>query len=295
MYSAYLRVYEPLAAFNQAERARWESYAAQVDRPPVAAAVRLEHQRALAALLAPVAVDDCRRGRRADRGDDGDGAFVRVLDGLTYVCPWRTTLRTWSALTALRGELPDEVADAFVPAPAVAAARREYDAYRGAHPDARTHIRSATWQVPIPWFVLVESGERALRLGPRLAAPTTDSGADRDAARSVVYVAAMSRARRRAARALAVLRRVVTEGTVVDEVEELARWLEDFHPHAVVELDYGALVHLLDDDALREDDSAGDVAAALAGLAVGDLPAAATAYEQVMARWQAVRSVELAN
>ena len=37
------------------------------------------------------------------------------------------------------------------------------------------------------------------------------------------------------------------------------RWLEHFHPHSAVELDYGGLVQLLDDEELEADTSAADV------------------------------------
>ncbi len=80
----------------------------------------------------------------------------------------------------------------------------------------------------------------------------------------------MSRARRRTARALAVLRRTVEDGDVAAGLEDLGRWLEEFHPRSLVELDYGGLVHLLDDTALAQDESARDVAAALAALGAGD-------------------------
>ena len=42
---------------------------------------------------------------------------------------------------------------------------------------------------------------------------------------------------------------------ITEAVEEATRWLEEFHPRSVVELDYGGLVELLPDDELAEDDS----------------------------------------
>ena len=105
----------------------------------------------------------------------------------------------------------------------------------------------------------------------------------------------MSRARRRTARALAVLRRTVEDGDVAAGLEDLGRWLEEFHPRSLVELDYGGLVHLLDDTALAEDESARDVATALAALGQGDVGAASDAYARVTARMKALQSVESAN
>ena len=42
----------------------------------------------------------------------------------------------------------------------------------------------------------------------------------------------------------------------------MARWLEEFHPHSLVELDYGGLVHLMDDETLQADESVAELAAA---------------------------------
>jgi hypothetical protein len=113
--------------------------------------------------------------------------------------------------------------------------------------------------------------------------------------RELVYRTAMSRARRRTAKALAVLRRTVDDGAVTAGVEELGRWLEEFHPRSLVELDYGGLVHLLDDDGLAADESARDVAAALAALADGQPVLAAAAYGRVTARMKALQAVESAS
>jgi hypothetical protein len=104
----------------------------------------------------------------------------------------------------------------------------------------------------------------------------------------------MSRARRRVARALHVVERTV-EGPASDLLADLGRWLEEFHPHALVELDYGGLVHLLDDESLSGDVSAADVAAALECLANGDGDGAGENYERVAERWRAVAAFEHVN
>jgi hypothetical protein len=105
----------------------------------------------------------------------------------------------------------------------------------------------------------------------------------------------MSRARRRIAKALRVVRRVFGEGPATGAIEEVGRWLEDFHPHSLVELDYGGLVHLVDDEALSEDTSVADVNEALERLTAGDLPAAGQCYERVVSRWRSVAALEHAN
>jgi hypothetical protein len=79
------------------------------------------------------------------------------------------------------------------------------------------------------------------------------------------------------------------------EIEEVGRWLEEFHPRALVELDYGGLVHLLDDGALRADQSVAEVAAAITGLETGELELAVAMYQRLRKRWRALRAAETAS
>ena len=109
------------------------------------------------------------------------------------------------------------------------------------------------------------------------------------------FIAPMSAARRRTARALATLRRALPEAPTVAGLEQLGRWLEEFHPHSRVELDYGGLVELLDDDALRDDSSVADLATALAALTDGRGSDAMEAYEGVLARWRPMQALETAS
>jgi hypothetical protein len=188
--------------------------------------------------------------------------------------------------------LPDELSEAFVPGPVAEAAEMEYDAWLATHPDESVGILTSTWQVPVSWFALFEADERRLVLGRRRASGApAQTGLDR----ALVYLTAMSRARRRAAKALSVVRRAFAEGPAVDALEELARWLEDFHPHSLVELDYGGLVHLLDDEPLSEDASVAQVTESLERLAAGDMETASAVYGEVLERWRGVAALEHAN
>ena len=282
-HAAHLRVYEPLAAFSPESRRRWEAYAAERRAPLPAEGVARERAAGLRALLGPVpglpVVEE--------------HAFVTEVDGVTLFCPWRTRLRALTALEEFAADLPDEVLEAFLPAETVRRASAELDAWRLSRPDERSCQLTSAWQVPLRWFVLVDAEERTVRLGRPAGGGGTS--VDRRAGRSLTYRTPMSRARRRTARALDVLRRTVEDRDVAAGLEDLGRWLEEFHPRSLVELDYGGLVHLLDDTALTQDESAADIAAALAALREGDPAGATAAYGRVTARMQALRAVESAN
>ena len=165
------------------------------------------------------------------------------------------------------------------------------------------------WAVPVRWFLLFDREERRLQLGPAGSdfgrfggtfggGPGGDGGGAPEGvavSRSLVYRTAMAQARRRVARALQVLRKTVPDGPTVPSVEALGRWLEEFHPRSLVELDYLGLVDLCAEATLRTDDSAGDVAEALAALHRGDTKLASKAYERVIDRWRNAYSVESSN
>ncbi len=273
-----LRVYEPLAAFEGDERRHWETYVRTGAARSVEDGVVLERLAALQVLArAPV----------RELPQVGREAFVTDVDGVVLICPWRTRERSLEALEAFRGELADELVEAFVSRALLEACDTDLEQLRAEQPDLRLHVLTSTWQVPLRWFVLVDTGEREVSLG--------EPGSTRLTGRRLVYRTTMSQARRRTARALDVLRRTVDDGPVAQGVEQMARWLELFHPRSLVELDYGGLAHLLDDAELTSDESARDIAGALTALAAGDPAAAAAAYGRVTARLKALQSIESAN
>ena len=293
-YAAYLRVYQPLAAFPEPERSSWATYVAADGRPDRVTATNNEHTQALRRLIAvpPIVVPARESGE----------AYVRRAEGVTYVCPWQTRLRSWLELDGLPDGLPPGLADAFVPRQVVDQAVRDFEewqARRSATP--RPYIQTSTWNVPMTWFVPFDAGERWLVLGEAEDEGESDGGRDTTGAttaattRTLVYVTAMAQARRRVARALAVVRRHLGDNSLIGEIEEIGRWLEEFHPHSLVELDYGGLVHLLDDEALRGDQSVAEVSAALTGLETGKSELALGMYKRVVTRWRAVQALESAN
>ncbi len=270
-YATYLRVYEPLAAFPEPERGHWTRYARRPDRP----SYQDELRRALADLLptppVPVPVHES-----AD-------AFVVEVDGVVCVCPWRTRLRGWQALGDLAEELPPPVLDAVLPPLVRHQATQDYERWLTRNPDARPWIRTATWQVPLNWFVLVGDEERRY------------DKASRDDPPMLRYRTPMVQARRRVARALRALKDAIDDGPLIEGLVDVGRWLEEFHPRSLVELDYGGLVHVLPAGELEDDHSAADVAAGIEALRTGDGAAAGEAYGRLVERWRSVRDRRSAN
>ncbi|MFF1833581.1 hypothetical protein ACFVXE_05130 [Streptomyces sp. NPDC058231] len=271
-YASYLRVYEPLAAFPEPERAHWARYAGRARLPTA----QDELRRSLADLAAtpPVGVP---------AHESGD-AFVAELNGVVCVCPWRTRLRGWLALGELAEMFPAPVLDAVLPPVVRGQAVADHERWAERNPDARPWIRTAVWQVPVRWFVLFSDGERE----------HTEAAGD-GVAPVLRYRTPMVQARRRLARALKTLRETVDDGPLAAGLVDVGRWLEEFHPRALVELDYGGLVHALSAEQLAADRSAADVAEGIAALQAGDTEGAGEAYRRLAERWRAVRDRQFAN
>jgi hypothetical protein len=282
-YAAYLRIYEPVSAFHEPDRSRWVAYANSATRPRRRDSLAVEHAEALRRAITTPRVTAPER--------ESEHAYVRRADGITYVCPWQTRLRCLLAYGQMRSESDD---------PALAAL-----AWLGEAGPARLHILASIWSVPLTWFVPFVPAERWLSLGEgrgRAAGPATAS-----AIRALVYTTPMARARRRVARGLAALRHlpagsgdavlepVLEPARAAGDLAEVGRWLKDFHPYSLVELDYGGLVHLVSDDALCGDQSVAEIRAAIDGAARGECELAVAMYMRARNRWRAFAEFEQAN
>lgn len=277
-YAAYLRAYEPLAAFG-AERAQWwRRYA--------------EEGRAIPPELGPVRQRDelYESGALTKRLPDiGDEAYVIDGEDGPLVSPWQVRPRIAAAVDRLASSPANlRLARAFI-TPEVAAEAsavgRGADARHSADLDDEEpiwHEHVATWHVPVRWFMCVKAEERELIV--------TD---DR---RLLRYRVAMAKARHRGHKAHAVLNASLgADNPLTVSAREMIKWLTVFHPRSIVELDYGGLAWVLSDDHLRADDSPQLVQDGLTALADGDLPSAGRAYERLMRRWRHVRLRERSN
>ncbi|WP_055600488.1 hypothetical protein [Streptomyces aureus] len=289
-YASYLRVYEPLAAFPEPERTHWARYS----RLPRTPGAQEELRRSLADLLPtpPVPVPVHESGE----------AFVAQLDGVVVICPWRTRLRGWLALQELDGQFPEPVLDAMLPPVVRLQVASDYERWLSRNPDARPWIRTAVWQVPLRWFALFGDEDREYEPGERPSGAGADGaaagGARADGAGKAPvlrYRTTMAQARRRLARALRALRESIDDGPMTEGLIEVGRWLEEFHPRALVELDFGGLVHAVPEEWLAADRSAAQLAEGIAALRAGDGERASDAYGRLAERWRTVRDLRFAN
>lgn len=276
-FAAYMRVYEPLAAFTAERAQRWRRYAGDdqgipTELGPLRQRQELYESGALGTKLPPVS----------------DEAYVIAGDDGPLICPWQVRPRIAQAIYKLAAASNNaRLSEAFISAEVAAEA-----AALGPGPDARSvdeidaepmwHEHVATWHVPIRWFVCVEAAERELVVS--------------EERRLLRYRVNMAKARHRAHKAYAVLRASLgAENPVTESTRDLTEWLGVFHPRSIVELDYGGLAWVLPAEGLRTDDSPQLVHDGLVALARGDIASAGRSYERLMRRWREVRLLERSN
>jgi hypothetical protein len=267
---AYLRAFRPLDSYPESERAEWERYIVSGGHPPAHRPVYRHESFAadrFVGLLAPA---------------DGEYADVRLVDGLYYVCPWRTRLRILAGILSLRESAPPELAQTFVPESEARRAARELARIKRREPSAQPAILQSPWHVPVRWFVLVDDDERRL--------VESAIGEFR-----LMYWTPIAAARRRAERALHAVRRSEL-APITEVIRELAEWLAGFHPRSMIELDYGGVSSLFTWDELDNDHSGREIQEAIEEIAKpGGMARAAELYQNVSGRWAEAMSRESLN
>jgi hypothetical protein len=267
---AFLRIFRPLEAFGEPERAEWERYIVSGTAPPPGPP-RYRH-------LAPEAGTPFGFLEAVE----GDHAEVRFEDGRYYVCPWRTHLRALASIVSMRESLPEEGSEPLVSEADARRAARELARVRRSDPTLIPSMLQSPWHVPVRWFVMFEERERRM---------VESTGGDV----RLRYWAPIGPAARRALRAASVLRRVGLE-PVSGVVGEMAEWLSMFDRRSMLELDYGTLSSLFTWDELDDDHSAAEIQAAIDALeGSGGMPAAGELYQAVAGRWAETRARESLN
>ena len=286
-FSSTLRVYEPLEAFPEDQRAALK---AAGDRAASRAAV--ENAELLASLGRitrpggdpfPTGRTDLVRVTRApgvpveDGSKDGEDAALADGAGLLY-CPSQLVLRAGLAANALMEGIHGPLAELLIPEEQRDRHQERIDLVSAREGASRVHTRASTWGIPFSWFSLflesdpqdvVEAGGRILTV--RVWAPITE---------------ALDRVRY----AVANLALAAPDLDMLDDLTQLTEWLELFHVESMVELDYGAVA-----DKVYPDDSPMDVRLGIECLAEGDMTGAAAAYRRLASRWIPIRQLARAS
>jgi hypothetical protein len=265
-YVASLRIYEPLSAFEPADRLRWSQLEA------TASTNDDEQSLALRRIIFPES-PTLRP----------DGAHILDVDGARYVSPWSTATRYWAALEEFKSSLPTSVSKFFLPQSLEETLTVGADYVESKVP----HILTQTWVIPPRWFSIFTPEERS-------------RGHDSQGAFTVVR-ASIANAKSRCEMVHSAVQQAFGVGPVEDEIEELGEWLDMFHPQSVLELDYGGLAGYLEnllvsegEAGLEADTSIEDVLSSIAGLAAGDGALAGQGYERLVTRWRKVAAFEQA-
>ncbi len=266
-YVASLRIYEPLSAFEPADRLRWQSIVINSQ------SYITEQELALGRLVFP-----------EPPVHRPDGVHIIEVEGERYISPWATATRCWAALDNFKDSLPSTVVPFFI-TPAI---EEVITAGVDLLEDKVPHILNETWVIPPRWFLLFQPQER-------------NRGEDSNGLFTVARTT-ITLAKSRAQSAHDTVVSAFGEGPVEQDLENLLAWLEMFHPKSFVELDYGGLATYLDkslrdngEDGLSADTSIEDVLQSLSGLSAADGMIAGAGYERLMSRWRNVQSMESAN
>lgn len=260
-YVASLRIYEPLSAFEAADRLRWD-------------VVKLSDSKSLEQVDALQRVASLQLPTSRP-----DGAHIIDLDGIRYVCPWSTSVRAWATLNDFRSSTVSTLVPFFIPNSYQEALEDSVDFATSKVP----HIISQTWVIPPRWFALFETHER-------------ERGHDKVGA-YVIARTEIAKAIGRGKTTHNAIKSAFGEGPVEQELLDLIDWLEMFHPNSIVELDYGGLadyleIALAEEGGLEADTSIEDIQTSIAGLTVGDGAIAGQGYERLITRWRKVAAFE---
>ncbi|MHA6792229.1 hypothetical protein ACVGVM_01705 [Pseudonocardia bannensis] len=277
-FLSYLRVYEPLRVFAGPSGAAVRAALARGPIAPERAGHR-ERDLCLRAQVGKRLLPGDAVGSRPTGEASVDVLVLGAGSGEPLVCPLDTRPRAAAAVLSFLAEEDPVLCASALPVPP-ATARRRAEAALAELGDAAAHVVTATWTVPLPWFALVDPDDRELRLGRR---------------RRVSWRIPIGTARARAARAERIVRAALGQVGPTEVLAETDRWLERFDRASMVELDYGGLVDLFDEAALRTDTSAGEVARALRALGEGDTETAAACYDRLREFWGVVAGKQRAG
>ena len=259
---AQLRVFVPTDSLGPRDRQRWAPDRALGHRE----ARRVE-----------AAVARLRLLTGAGAAPD-DAVLVRRAGTTQFVCPLQYDVRAAAGLRMLRDSLPSPVVDLLVGSSTLRA-RLDSAGVVGGVPT----IVDAPWAIPLAWFVLFSDDERRFLDPPEGAGPR------------LLYLTTVATALTRIDRVLEALDLLEDAEVVLEELAELAAWLEAFDERSLLELDYAGLARVLGAERLAADRSVRDAWAAVEGLETGDMLAAVAYHGALRGRWSRLRAQPTAS
>ncbi|MEK0157438.1 hypothetical protein [Arthrobacter oryzae] len=303
-FSSALRIYEPLSAFPEEQRAALRAAGARTASR--AAVENAELQASLGRITRPGG-DPFPTGRTdlvrvipappepeqplrqkasgtSDAGGPGDAvtgaesADDRTADQALLYCPSQLVLRAGLAANALMEGIHGPLAELLIPEEQRDKHQERIDLVKAREGTTRVHTRASTWGIPFSWFSLFQESD-------------PQDVVESDGRIVTVRVwARIGEALERVRYAVANLALAAPDLDMLDDMTQLTEWLELFHPGSVVELDYGAVA-----DKVYPDDSPMDVRLGIECLAEGDMTGAAAAYRRLASRWIPIRQLARAS
>ena len=185
----------------------------------------------------------------------GNDAFVAEWKGRRYFCPRHPKLRMLEGALAFSSAHPSSRLLSEVTVEHIAS---ELERLRSREPDARSHILTSPWHVPLRWFTPFRPKEREMYNAPD--------------GHSIRYRTTVGDALPRVAKAVKAVKQAGFDEGIVEQIEDLENWLDEFSQIALLELDYARVASLFSGADLALDDSAELVLASLDALRRYDWP-----------------------
>jgi hypothetical protein len=305
-FSSALRIYEPLSAFAEGQRAALQAAGARtVSR---AAVENAELQASLGRITraggdpfptgrtdlvrvipAPAEPEPRRKPKHSgapdasgtsDAGEPDSAVSPPAAESeqaLLY-CPSQLVLRAGLAANALMEGIHGPLAELLIPEEQRDKHQERIDQVKAREGTTRVHTRASTWGIPFSWFSLFQESDPqdVVESGGRII--------------TVRVWARIGEALERVRYAVSNLALAAPDLDMLDDMTQLTEWLEHFHPGSVVELDYGAVA-----DKVYPDESPMDVRLGIECLAEGDMTGAAAAYRRLASRWIPIRQLARAS
>ena len=212
-------------------------------------------------------------------GEPGnEDAFVAEWKGGRFMCPRHPRLRMLEGALAFSHENPGSLLLSGSTVEYIAA---ELESLRSEVPDARSHILTSPWHVPLRWFTSFDAEEREMYNSPD--------------GHSIRFRTSVGDALPRVKRAVSIVEKAGFDEGIVGQVKELEGWLTDFTSVALLELDYSRVASLFSGADLALDDSAELVHESLDALRRLDYESAGRAYGRVAERWAKAQALTYVN